>query len=178
VDSERDFSEYAEALRQIQAARESDVVERALGTAREHLGMDVAYLTTIDEHTQTIEAVVGDTEAVPLVPGAVMPVEETYCRQMLDGNVPNLIPDTRVEPSVRDLAASRLVRAYLGVPVRLSDGRVHGTLCALSRQPQDGLGQNELRFVQVLADMVATRVERAEGEVTRLTARGRGNQAS
>ena len=40
-------SEFAEALREIRAARESDVVERALAAAREQLGMDAAYIATV-----------------------------------------------------------------------------------------------------------------------------------
>ena len=82
--------------------------------------------------------------------------------------MPNIVPNTRVEPAVRDLIATRTIGAYVGVPVTLADGRVHGTLCCASSQPQDGLGDEELRFMQVLAGIIASRVDQAEGDVARL----------
>jgi GAF domain-containing protein len=48
---------------------------------------------------------------------------------------------------------------------------VHGTLCCVSRRPRTGLGSEELRFMQTLAGIVAARVERARGDLARLTAR-------
>jgi GAF domain-containing protein len=81
------------------------------------------------------------------------------------------VPDTRAEPVVRDLIATRTIGAYVGVPVTLADGRVHGTLCCASSQPRGGLGNEELRFMRVLAGIIASRVDQAEGDVARLLAR-------
>ena len=103
----------------------------------------------------------------------MFPVEQTYCMRMLNGEIPNIVPDTRAEPAIRDLDATREFHAYVGVPVKLSDGRVHGTLCCVSREPRTGLGPEELRFMQTLAGIVATRVERARGDLARLTERFR-----
>jgi hypothetical protein len=91
-------SEYADAVRQIKAAREVDVLERALSAAREELGMDAAYIATVDSQEQTIEAMVGRTNSDVLVPGAVIPVDQTYCARMLKGEIPNIVPDTSAEP--------------------------------------------------------------------------------
>lgn len=165
--------EYAQLLRQIETAQEQDVVEQALTAARERLRMDAAYITTIDPSQQTIEALVGDASAMGVSEGLVVPIEQTYCRHMLSGAMPNIVPDTRAEPAIRDLTATRTIGAYVGVPVTLADGRVHGTLCCASNQPQDGLGAEELRFMEVLAGIIASRVDRAEGDVARLLARYR-----
>jgi GAF domain-containing protein len=163
-------SEDVEALRRIEAAEERDVLERALTAARDRLNMEAAYVTTIDPQMQTIEAIVGETGA-PVAPGSRVPLEETYCARMLDGQIPNIVADTHAEPALRDLSATRYVGAYVGVPVRLSDGRVHGTLCAVSKDARDGLGDAELRFMQVLAGIVATRIDQAQGSLARLTER-------
>ena len=160
----------AEALRRIEAAEGSDVVERALTAARERLHMEAAYVTTIDSQKQTIEAIVGETTA-PVGPGTEVPLQETYCMRMLNEEIPNVVPNTHAEPALRDLSATRYVGAYVGVPVRLSDGRVHGTLCCVNKDPCEGLGDAELRFMQVLAGIVATRIEQAQGNLARLTAR-------
>jgi GAF domain-containing protein len=163
------ISDDLDALRRIEAAQESDVVEQALSAARERLGMDAAYLTTMDSQ-QTIEAVVGETNA-PLAAGMVIPLERTYCARMLSGEIPNVVRDTRAHPAIRDLGATRYIGAYVGVPVRLSDGRLHGTLCCVSNEPRDGIGEEELRFMQVLAAIVAARVEQAQGNLARLIER-------
>ena len=164
-------SEYADAVRQIRAARESDVVERALSAARERLGMDAAYIATVDGREQTIEAMVGRTNSDVLVLGAVIPVDQTYCARMLKGEIPNIVPDTAAEPGLRNVTAIRNIGAYIGVPVQLSDGRMHGSLCCASNQPRPGLGEPELRFMQVLAGIVAARLERAHGSMVRLAKR-------
>jgi GAF domain-containing protein len=164
-------SDYAEALRQIKTARESDVVEQALSAARERLGMDAAYIATVDSREQTIEAMVGKTNADALVEGAVIPVEQTYCARMLKGEIPNIVRDTSAEPALRNMSVIRNIGAYIGVPVQLADGRVHGTLCCASNEPRPNLGESELRFMYVLADIVAARLERAHGSMVRLARR-------
>jgi GAF domain-containing protein len=170
-------SEDVEALHRIEAAEESDVLQRALTAARDRLNMEAAYVTTIDRQMQTIEAIVGET-GVPLGPGSQIPLEETYCVRMLDGQIPTIVRDTHAEPVLRDLSATQYIGAYVGVPVRLSDGRVHGTLCADSKDSRDGLGDAELRFMQVLAGIVATRIDQAQGNLARLTARLRAKSPS
>ena len=165
--------DYAQAIDRIEAAQESDVVERALAAARERLRMNASYVTTIDPQVQTIHAIVGDADIVGAYQGSVIPVEHTFCQRMLDGEIPNVVPDTRAEPAMRDLAATREFGAYIGVPVRLSDGRVHGTLCCVSRDTKSDIGPEDLRFMQVLASIIAARVEQAQGDMARLTARFR-----
>ena len=51
-------------------------------------------------------------------------------------------------PVIRDIGS------YIGVPVKLSDGRVHGSLCWASKGPRPDLGEPELRFMEVLAGIV------------------------
>ena len=170
-------SEYVELLRKLEAAQESDVVAQALSAAREHLGMDAAYVTTIDAHHQTIHAITGDRAITDSYQDSVLPVEETYCMRMLKGEIPNVVPDTRAQAELRNLSVTREIGAYVGVPVTLSDGRVHGTLCCVSREPRPGIGEDELRFMQILAGIVAARLERARGDLARLTERFRRSRA-
>jgi GAF domain-containing protein len=169
-------SEYADAVRQIMRAREGDIIERALTAAREELGMDAAYIATVDARKQTIEAMVGTTNAAALVEGAVIPVEQTYCARMLMGEIPNIVPDTSAEPALRNMTVIRNIGSYIGVPVTLSDGRVHGSLCCASNDPRVGLGEPELRFMGVLAEIVAARIERVQGSMVRLTNRLAGTR--
>lgn len=171
-------SEYAEAVRQIKVAREGDVIDRALSAAREQLGMDAAYIATVDSREQTIEAMIGTTNADALVEGAVIPVAQTYCARMLNGTIPHIVPNTEAEPGLRNMTVIRNIGAYIGVAVKLSDGRVHGSLCCASNEPRDGLGEPELRFMEVLADIVAAQIERVQGSMIRLNRRLGGSSNS
>jgi GAF domain-containing protein len=162
-------SEYSDLIAKLEAARESDVIAQALSAARERLGMDAAYLTTIDAHNQTVRGVVGPPELTERYQDSVLPLEQTYCMRMLTGEVPNVVRDTRADPVLCGLAASKHLGAYVGVPVTLSDGSVHGTLCCVSFEPKADLGEEERRFMQILAGIVAARVEHARGDVVRLT---------
>jgi GAF domain-containing protein len=164
-------SEYVDAVRQIRHARESDLIERALSAARERLGMDAAYIARVDSREQTIEAMVGETNAEALVECAVIPVEQTYCARMLKGEIPNIVADTAAEPALRQVTVIRNIGAYIGVPVTLSDGRVHGSLCCASNEPRSDLGEPELRFMRVLAEIVGARMDRVEGSMIRITRR-------
>ena len=166
-------SEYEQLLERLEAARETEVLEQALAAAQERLGMDASYVTTIDSRNQTIHAMVGDGDIVNRYQGTVFPVEQTYCMRMLSGEIPNAVPDTQAEPAISELDASREFRAYVGVPVRLSDGRVHGTFCCVSTGTRPGVGPDEDRFMQVHADIVAARVDQVHGDIARLTERFR-----
>jgi GAF domain-containing protein len=150
-------------LDQIAAARDEDTIQRALDAARQRLEMDAAYVSVVDSTRQLITELAGDGNAVGLGPGTEVPIEKTYCARMLNGELPNVVPDTAAEPAVRDLEPTKRIGAYVGMPVRLADGRLHGTLCCASTRPRHELGDAELAFMRVLAEMVAARIDRAHG---------------
>jgi GAF domain-containing protein len=83
---------------------------------------------------------------------------------MLSGAIPNIVPDTTLEPGVQGLPATASVKAYVGVPIRLADGSLHGSLCCGSTEPRAELGEQELKFMHVLAGMVASRIDQARRE--------------
>ena len=139
-----------------------DQVERILATARESLGMQIAYFTEIDAGEQVIHRVAGAPAGLGLMDGTRVELEDTYCRRMLDEEIPSLVPDADAEPILRELRAAEPSRplAYLGVPLQLSTGRVYGTLCAASEQAHDELREREVAFMRVLARLLADALER------------------
>lgn len=156
-------AEYSQALHKVETASDDLVIASALGVARERLGMDTAYLTTVDERAQVVNAVIGDPNRVGLITKTEFLIDDTYCRRMLRGEMPNAVPDTSSEPAVRDLAATANIGSYIGVPITLSDGRIHGTLCAASHGVTVSLGAEQTRFMTVLARVIAERLERRLG---------------
>jgi GAF domain-containing protein len=164
--AERDL----DALERIAAAQEEDAIERALVAAHERLDMEVAYVTTVSAASQRVTELAGAPGPLGVTTGTEAPIEQTYCARMLRGELPNVVPDTRQEPAARDLAATARVGSYVGVPITLADGSVHGTLCCASSKPRLGLGDEELAFMQVLAGSVARRIDQSRELADGITA--------
>jgi GAF domain-containing protein len=132
-------------------------IDEALAVVREVLGMDVAYVSSIDGQEQTILSVTGDGETLEIRAGRVVPLGDTYCERMLNGRIGNLVGDAADEP---ELVAVDGPTAYIGVPLELHDGSVFGTLCAASGQPRTDLAERDVRFMRVLARVLAAELDR------------------
>src|SRR5213076_1984717 len=149
----------------------NEAIERILSLARGALDMDVALVGAFDGE-YVIEAAEGDEEWFDLEVGKRIPVEETYCRRMVQGDLPSVLPDASVDERTADLPITREagIGAYVGVPIRLWDGTLYGTLCCLSRSAEPSLNDRDARFLKVLAEIVADHIDRGrlEGEKRRL----------
>jgi PAS domain S-box-containing protein/diguanylate cyclase (GGDEF)-like protein/putative nucleotidyltransferase with HDIG domain len=143
-------------------------VHRIVSLARAHLGMDVAYLGRIEEAGQTLTTVCDEQDSFEIMAGESLVWDETYCRLMLAGTVPNAVPAVVEELSLNSLGVTeRLgIGSYIGVPVRLANGHLYGTLCALSHDPPPRLGDAEVKVMQSLADLLASEIERDVHEIS------------
>jgi EAL domain-containing protein (putative c-di-GMP-specific phosphodiesterase class I) len=88
--------------------------------------------------------------------------------------MPAVVPDVAATPSARDgipAVAAFGIGAFAGVPVRLPDGSLYGTLCCLDFAPEDDLHARDARTPGVLAGAVGAllaeglRDERARQQV-------------
>jgi EAL domain-containing protein (putative c-di-GMP-specific phosphodiesterase class I) len=149
----------------------SEAIERILSLARAALDMDVALIGAFDGD-YVVEAVEGENGWFGIEPGLRVPEEDTYCRRMIDGDLPHLIRDAMHDSRTADLPITREagIGAYLGVPIRLWDGSLYGTLCCLSRCAEPSLNERDVRFMRVLAEVVADQLDREqlENEARRL----------
>lgn len=139
-------------------------VERALEAMREFLGMDVAYTGEIVGDQMALRAVDGDSDSFCVVEGQSLPMEQTYCQRVMTGRMPNVNPDIRGDDRAASLAITQIadIGAFTSVPLRFSDGRLYGTLCAASHEAKLSLGYRELKFLHVFARIVADQLERDE----------------
>ena len=141
----------------------SEAIERILSLARAALDMDVAVVGAFDGDF-VVQAVDGENEWFDLEVGSRIPVEQ--------GDLPTLVHDAIADARTADLPITREsgIGAYIGVPIRLWDGTLYGTLCCLSRSPEPSLNVRDVRFLRVLAEIVADQVDREqlEGEKRRL----------
>jgi EAL domain-containing protein (putative c-di-GMP-specific phosphodiesterase class I) len=135
-------------------------VAELLATARQSLGLSVAFLARMDGPDQTLEVV---DSAVPFLfqEGSVQPRKTSLCQAILDGKVPEVVPDLRDHPEAMKLPAARFprIRSYVSVPVRLSDGSLYGTLCAAGLRPEKALSRRDKSLMDVLARAAAVVIE-------------------
>jgi diguanylate cyclase (GGDEF)-like protein/putative nucleotidyltransferase with HDIG domain len=144
---------------------------RALGSARDLLGVDLAYLTEDTGAEHVPRALASDGGRFGLELGMRIPHALTVCHAILDGRLPNPIRDfAELDPAVvPELCAAGGVRCYASVPVHLPDGRAWGMLCAAGGDPRHDLGELHLGVLGVLAEVVGERLDALERE--RRTAR-------
>lgn len=149
-----------------------EVIESCLRLARERLGMEISWLAEIGGGRKVFRVVEGDRDDWELWDGSWLPDTESYCLRMLDGQIPNAIRDAAAEPAVASLDVTRRLRigSYIGVPLVLPGGEVRGAFCCARHTADAELGERDVRFLQVLARLIADELafRESQREVRRL----------
>jgi signal transduction histidine kinase len=155
-----------------------ETIKRVLEAAREELGMEVAFLSEFVEQRMVFRKLVGEAESFGWKEGESIALDDTYCRLLLEGHLPNVIPDAEADGRVKFLKVTRKadVGSYVGVPIRFSDGTLYGTLCILSHSPEPSLLERDGRFIRVLARLVAEQIERERHILIRAQERTRAHE--
>ena len=139
-------------------------LDNLLAAARTGLGMELSFVSRLSGDEQSLTHLSGAAESFTLAVGTTVAASEGYCARMVEGELPGLLPDVRrdLRTSAMPVTAALDLGAYAGVPLHLPDGRLYGTLCCLSRNPQHGLGERDAGFLRVLAQLAAGQLERLE----------------
>lgn len=146
--------------------RSSAGIESLLKLARAQLGMELAFVGEFVGENEIFRHVDAETEAPSIAEGSSLADADTFCRLMLDGELPNVVPAASAQPAVatRGGHTEAGVGAYVGVPIKLSDGRVYGALCCVNRAPTQGLDERSVAALEALAQLVAAELERDDDE--------------
>lgn len=129
--------------------------------------MDVAFVGRfMGGHRDIVAAADASGLAVSLI-GRSDPLDDTLCRMVVSGEMEAIVPDVSqhalaaVEPIVEELA----IAAYLGVPVRLENGSVYGTLCCLARDVRTDLTDADVALMTARAAEVARIIDDEGGDL-------------
>lgn len=143
-------------MRVLREAVGGPMLYRVVELAQRHLDMDVAFISSFGPGRHVYRAVAGDAASFGLEVGHGPPADETYCSLMVNGTIPNLIPDSSADERVRHLAVTSEgpVGAYVGVPLRLPDGSLYGSFCCLSHRAQPDLTGRDVKFMTMLAELL------------------------
>lgn len=135
-------------------------VSHVLSIVRKQLGMDVAFVSRFRATDRVFEHVDSDGPA-PIQVGQTLPLQEGYCLKVVQGELPQFIPDTSAVPAAMAIPATHAIPigAHLSVPVMLSNGELYGTLCCFSHRPDSSLTERDMRMLGAFADVLAHRVD-------------------
>ena len=124
--------------------------------------MDVAFVSKFDADQLVFRKLEGDAESFGWREGQSFPLDESYCKRVLDGRIPRVVPDARREEATRDLRVTSEadMGSYCAVALVLSDGRLYGTLCCVSHEPDPWLRERDLRLMERTARFLIADLER------------------
>ena len=136
-------------------------IVQMLSDVREVLELDVAFVSEFAGDRMVFRALEGDAESFGWEEGNGFPIDESYCKRVLDGRVPNVVPDAKGEDATRDLRVTTEadIGSYVAVPLVLSDGRLYGTLCCVSHTPDPWLRERDLGLMERVARQLIEHLE-------------------
>ena len=144
------------------SGRSPGTIEDMLRDVREAFNMDVAFVSQFSEDQLVFRALEGDAESFGWQEGESFPIDESYCKRVLDGRIPQVVPDAKREDATKDLRVTTEadIGSYCAVPLVLSDGRLYGTLCCLSHEPDPWPRQRDLGIMERTARWLVEQLER------------------
>lgn len=136
-------------------------IDAILDAARHHLGMEIAFAARYVDGRRQFTHIRTDLP-VPQRPGDSEPNEDTFCWNVLQGNLPELIHDAADHPLAQTLpiTAALPVGRHMDVPLRLKDGSVYGSFCCLGRTPDRSLTERDLATLRAFAELAAVQIQR------------------
>ncbi|MDF2178351.1 EAL domain-containing protein [Aliiglaciecola sp. CAU 1673] len=153
-------------LKKMDLEMDDQDLDSLLKGVRTHLGMEVAFIGEFSDGQRIISYVNTDHGNLSIAAGMSSPLSQTYCHKIVEGLLPRLIPDAIQHPITKDLKVTKSLKigAYVGVPIRLTNDAVYGTLCCYSPQPDPSLQQKDVSFLELFADMLGKQLSRKRDE--------------
>jgi EAL domain-containing protein (putative c-di-GMP-specific phosphodiesterase class I) len=145
---------------------EPDSIQRMLAAVREHMGMQIAYISEFvtDSARETVVFRGVDAPGFENLVrvGDCKARQDTYCHHVLNGSLPGLMTDTALYPHAQSLATTHAmpIRAHIGVPIYLPNGKVYGMMCCISSIADHTLNDRDMQMMKVFADMAAHQINR------------------
>jgi GAF domain-containing protein len=137
-------------------------IEDMLRDVREAFDMDIAFVSKFDGDQLVFRNLEGDAESFGWQEGESFPIDESYCKRVLDGRIPQVVPDAKREDVTKDLRVTSEadMGCYCAVPLVLSDGLLYGTLCCVSHAPDPRLRESDLGIMERTAGWLVEQMER------------------
>lgn len=138
------------------------LLQDALHAMRISLGLEVAFISEITSGVRIFRYIDAEEDFCPIAVGASDPVEDSYCQRVIDGRIPELIHDARLNAETQSLKATSEipVGAHLSTPIRCN-GEIFGTICCFSRNPSLSLDNHSLELIHLYSNFIGRLLSRA-----------------
>ena len=139
-----------------------ETMEQMLSSVRPALEMDVVFISEFGEDRLVFRVLEEDAKSFGWREGKSFPLDASYCKRVLDGRIPSIVPDAKDEHWTKNLwvTSEADIGSYVAIPLVLSDGRLYGTLCCVSHTPDPWLRERDLRLMERIARELVERLER------------------
>lgn len=136
-------------------------VPEVLRLLREKLRMDVVFVSQFVDGQRLFRYV----DTAPLHPvisaGGSDPLEDSWCQRVVDGRLPQLIRDTADLPATVEALKNVPfpIGTHISTPIVLRNGEVYGTLCTFSFESRSTAGLDDLKVLQLTAQLTAEKIQ-------------------
>ena len=137
-------------------------VSEVLALLRDRLKMDVVFVSEFIDGERVFRYVDAPINKPVFKVGDSDPLEQTWCQRVVDGRIPEVIPNVPQFANKAQLPATSFeIGTFLSTPVFLDDGQTYGTLCCLSFSPNEAVQQRDLKNLKSVAMLVAKKIDKA-----------------
>ncbi len=125
--------------------------DRITRIAASALGVPISLVSLVDDDRQFFKSCLGLPQ--PWADARETPLSRSFCQHVVVGAEPLIISDAREHPLVQDNPAivELGVVAYAGIPLKMPDGEIIGSLCAIDSVPREWTEHD----VEMLSDLAA-----------------------
>jgi len=122
-------------------------------------GMGFAAVARVTED-RWIACSVDDRIGFGLKPGSELPVLTTLCNEVRDSGEGVIFDNADVHPRFKDHPTPKIygLKSYISLPIRLRDGTLFGTLCAIDPQPRVVDTPEIVGMFRLFAELIAQRL--------------------
>jgi EAL domain-containing protein (putative c-di-GMP-specific phosphodiesterase class I) len=137
-------------------------IRRALSAVRSHLGLQIAYVSRFSGDQSIFREVDAPGLEHLIKSGDTRSLDDVYCRHILAGRLPELIPDTAREPlaAAMPITAAASIGSHVSVPIRLANGDTYGMFCCIGFQPDPSLNIRDLQTMRAFAEIASFEINR------------------
>lgn len=137
-------------------------IRRALKAIRAHLGMEIAYVSEFVGNSTVFREVDAPGLENLIKVGDAHSLDDVYCKHILEGRLPSLMPDTSAVPfaAAMPITAAVPIGKHMSVPLRMKDGEVYGMFCCLGPGADTSLSERDLKTMNVFAEFAAFELQR------------------
>ena len=136
-------------------------ISEVLRLLRDRMKMDVVFVSEFTGGQRVMRYVETSPGGPAVAVGDADLLEVSWCQRVVDGRLPEFIPDARQLPASAELLKKLPfpIGTHISTPIVLRDGEVYGTLCTFSMAPKDNPDPNHLKVLRYTAKLAAEKIE-------------------